>query len=90
MKLITALLLACAIALEASAVAADSPTGPSAAAERQHVTYLVQAASVAAARKAVEVVGGRVVNELTIIDAVGADLDAGQLARIEAMQTVRT
>ena len=46
--------------------------------------YIVQATSAAAAARAVEHAGGQVTRELAVIRAVGAKLDAGELAALRA------
>src|SRR5262245_40030683 len=72
-----------------AAVAAAHPTSTARPANAMRVAkpgvrsdYIVQASSVELARRAVEDVGGEIVGELGIIRAVGASLDARELAAL--------
>jgi serine protease AprX len=75
-------------ALPTAALAGPSPAAraPLHSASR---SYIVQGASAVAAARAVREMGGRVLSPLPLIDAVGAELNARQLARLEAKRRVR-
>jgi len=63
--------------------AAQQPK-PVQAAKEERQDYIVQAASVDLARRAVEKAGGVVTGDLSIIRPVGASLDAQELAKLNA------
>ena len=75
-------------ALSAAAYATASPAAH-APADSVRRSYIVQGRSVEAAERAVNAAGGRVLNELAIIDAVGAELQDTQAARLRSTAGVR-
>ena len=78
-------LLALAIAAVACALLSGSPGSPTVAASPSgHATYIVRATTIEAAEALVLEAGGRLTARLGIIDAVGARLDASQLAALRA------
>jgi serine protease AprX len=84
----TAICLALSLAACQGMTAAStqrSPQQASAAPSAQASSYIVQAASVDAARAAVNAAGGTVTHELGIIDAVSAELTTQQ---IQALKTI--
>jgi subtilisin family serine protease len=66
--------------VDTSARPAAPTQGKAAAGPR--LSYIVEAGSLHAAREAVLAAGGSITHELGVIDAVGASLDAGQLAAL--------
>ena len=74
------------LALSFSALAGQSPAAPLHVSSR---SYIVQGRSVEAAERAVNAAGGQVLSELAIIDAVGAELQDTQAARLRSTAGVR-
>src|SRR5258708_7888780 len=65
------------------------PSGATVTAARAEPLYIVQAASVSAARESLARVDGRVFQELQIINAVAARLSPEQVSRLRKTSAVR-